>query len=80
MNTKLTLRIDHQLIKAAKVYAARTHRPLSRIVADFFAAIHKKQYTNTQEITPAVASLRGVLKESSVDEEHYKQHLSDKYL
>ncbi len=80
MNTKLTLRIDRQLIEAAKAYAVHRHKPLSRIVADFFAVIRKEHLEKTQNTPPAITSLRGILKESHLDETGYKQHLLDKHL
>ena len=39
MGTKLTLRMDDNLIASAKEYSARTGKSVSRIVADFFEII-----------------------------------------
>ncbi len=36
MQTKLTLRMDEELIRKAKRFSRKTGRSLSRIVADFF--------------------------------------------
>jgi predicted HicB family RNase H-like nuclease len=36
MESKLTLRIEEKLIKAAKEYSAKKGKSLSRLVADFF--------------------------------------------
>ena len=39
MNTKLTLRPDGELIRAAKEHSAKSGRSVSKLVADFFALI-----------------------------------------
>jgi len=42
MNSKLTLRLDEDLIQSAKSYSAKTGKSVSKIVADYFALINKK--------------------------------------
>ena len=37
MSTKLTLRLDAELIEAAKAYAAQEGRSVSELVAGYFA-------------------------------------------
>ena len=39
MHSKLTLRLDSQLIRRAKVYAKRSGKSVSSIVADYFTAL-----------------------------------------
>ena len=39
MQSKLTLRLDDNLIRAAKSYAREADKSLSQIVADYFAAL-----------------------------------------
>ena len=58
MNTKLTLRLDDQLIDEAKRYADRSGKPVSRLVAGFFAAIDADEDTPGTEVSPCVRSLR----------------------
>ena len=36
MNTKLTLRLDENLIKSAKNYASSSGKSVSQLVADYF--------------------------------------------
>jgi uncharacterized protein DUF6364 len=43
MNTKLTLRMDENLIKSAKAYSAKTGKSASRIVADLFEIIQNEE-------------------------------------
>lgn len=80
MNTKLTLRMDDNLIEYAKQYSAKTGKSVSRIVADLFEIMKNEKFENDYLITPAVLSLKGVLKGNSVDENDYKKYLEEKYL
>ena len=43
MGIKLTLRIDEELIKAAKKYSAKKGKSLSRLVTDFFRIIQNEE-------------------------------------
>ncbi len=80
MNTKLTLRLDEDLIQSAKSYSAKTGKSVSKIVADYFALIDKKLSGRQREISPLTRSLRGSLKKGKVLEEDYKKYLEEKYL
>ncbi len=80
MNTKLTLRMDDNLIESAKKYSAKTGKSVSRIVADLFEMIKNEKLKKEYELTPTVRSLKGALKGSRIDERDYKKHLEDKYL
>ncbi len=77
MNTKLTLRLDDELIKRAKRYSARSGKSVSQMVADFFALIDAQEADI--EVTPRVRSLRGVLSGSDLDEHDYRRHLEEKH-
>jgi hypothetical protein len=78
MNTKLTLRLDEDLIASAKRHSAQSGRSISQLVGDFFALIDAEDAAI--EITPRVRSLRGVLAGSDLDERDYRRHLEEKYL
>jgi len=78
MQTKLTLRLDSELIAQAKDYAQEQGKSLSQVVADYFALFGRQQ--PSEQDAPMTASLRGIMKGKSVDEQDYKQHLEDKYL
>ena len=80
MATKLTLRMEEHLIKAAKEYAAGTGKSVSRIVSDFFEIIQSKKLDQEPELPPTVRSLKGVLKGHSVSEKDYKRYIEEKYL
>lgn len=80
MQTKLTLRLDEELIRRAKQYAEKTGKPVSRIVADYFALLDVGPTSAKEGSTPLARSLRGVLRGGSVDEADYRDHLEEKYL
>ncbi len=80
MITKLTLRMDGNLIESAKKYSARTGKSVSRLVADLFEIIKNEKIPHENPLTPTVRSLKGVLKGTEVDEQDYKKYLEEKYL
>ncbi len=80
MITKLTLRMDDNLIESAKEYSAQTGKSVSRIVADLFVIIKNEKINREDALTPTVRSLKGILKEKQTDENDYKKYLEEKYL
>ncbi|NKC15665.1 MAG: antitoxin [Gammaproteobacteria bacterium] len=79
MNQKLTLRMEKTLIERAKAYGKAHGKPVSRIVADYFAALDAP--SAEEEALPAeVRELLGVAAGSGLDEASYKEFLADKYL
>lgn len=79
MNTKLTLRLDDELIRAAKEHSEKSGRSVSKLVADFFALIDAQDGPPNTEPTPCVRSLVGALKGATVDEDDHHRHLEEKY-
>lgn len=80
MQTKLTLRLDEELIEQAKSYAAHSGKSISQIVADYFRVITEASPTSPSSVPPITKSLRGLLKNSGVDEADYKRYLEEKHL
>ena len=80
MATKLTLRMDERLINRAKIYARRSGKSLSQLVADFFTLLGQTSKDEKPSISPKVKALRGLLKDSSIHTREYKRHLEEKYL
>lgn len=76
MNTKLTLRLDADLIASAKRYSEKSGRSVSQLVSDYFALIEAGELV---EATPRVRSLRGVLAGSALSEEDYLRQLEAKH-
>lgn len=79
MQTKLTLRLEDQLIEQAKSYAARAGKSLSQIVADYFKLLTSERDRPTTPSTPVTQSLRGLLRDSKLDEADYRKHLEEKH-
>lgn len=80
MQTKLTLRLNEELIKRVKSVAKRTGKSVSQIVADYFALLEEQPKGNGSKLTPVVRSLKGSLRETDTDIEDYHRYLEDKYL
>lgn len=84
MQTKLTLRLDDQLIQTAKDYAALRGLSVSQLVANYFALMAPttaaSQAANTvTPLSPRVQSLLGALSGIEGAEEEYLRHLEDKH-
>ena len=80
MITKLTLRMDDNLIESAKEYSSQTGKSVSRIVADLFEIIKNEKIKREDSLTPTVRSLKGILKGKPLDEKDYRKYLEEKYL
>ena len=79
MQTKLTLRIDQDIIEQAKKHASEMGKSLSQVVSDYFRLIASKEPEQHIGSFPITRSLRGILK-GEVSEEDYKKYLERKYL
>jgi hypothetical protein len=80
MQTKLTLRLEDELIEKAKILARQRGKSLSRIVSEYFNYITSKEVNSNTDLPPIVKSLYGSLANSDVDESDYKKYLEGKYL
>ena len=78
MQTKLTLRLESELIELAKTHAKQQGKSLSQIVADYFMIFTEK--SKKSKISPITQSLIGIIKIKNLDEKDYKKHLEEKYL
>lgn len=76
--TKLTLRLERDLIERAKKIARRRGKSVSKMVADYFRAldtVHKEE----QDVAPLTRSLQGILRDSGLDERDHRRHLEEKH-
>lgn len=80
MQTKLTLRLEEHLIEQAKSYAAQAGKSLSQVVADYFKILTSAKSRTSSPSAPITQSLRGLLRESKLDEKDYKKYLEEKHL
>lgn len=79
METKLTLRLDEEVIATAKRLAKERNKSVSRMVADFITALDSPEPVK-DDLPPKTRALYGLLRGAQVDEEDYKAYLEDKYL
>jgi len=80
MQTKLTLRLENQLIEQAKSYAAHAGKSVSQIVADYFKLLTVEKGKSVSPSTPVTQSLRGLLRQSKVVEKDFKKYQEEKHL
>lgn len=82
MQTKLTLRMDSELIALAKAQAKRNGKSLSEFVADYFAQFKEPPKEDELVLPPIVASMVGILKSKEshdFDKEDYYRYLEEKH-
>lgn len=79
MQTKLTLRVDEELIQRAKEHARRSGKSVSRIVSDFLALLEQPGDRQVVELTPTVRSLLGALSANPVSKDDYFRYLEEKH-
>ena len=88
MQTKLTLRLDEDLIEDAKAYAAEHGRSVSQLVADYFQALSARRRTDapatTAQATPILDGLTLLLasrttREPPAEDDYYR-HIEAKHL
>ena len=79
MQSKLTLRLDDGLIEQAKIYAARSGKSLSQVVADYFRVLPASTGEPSRSAAPITAALRGLLREARLDQADYRRHLEEKH-
>ena len=79
MQTKLTLRLEDQLIEQAKYYAAQSGKSVSQVVSDYFKLLMSQKTKLNSPSPPITQSLRGLLRESELDEKDYKRYLEEKH-
>lgn len=79
--TKLTLRLDEDLIATAKDYAASAGKSVSQLVADYFHALERQPRASkaAEPLPPLVRSLQGAWKGHKVGEADYRKHLAEKH-
>ena len=78
MQTKLTLRLDGQLIEQAKAYARNRGKSVSQMVADYFAVLDREE--RSENLPPLTRSLHGALRGATSDSDQYRKYLEEKHL
>jgi len=79
MDTKLTLKLDSEIIEQAKSYARKKNTSLSQLIENYLGFLIEPK--DDKPVTPLVKSLSGVidLPKDFDYKKAYKKHLSVKY-
>jgi hypothetical protein len=79
METKLTIKLDGDIIENAKIYAKKRKTSLSKLIESYLSLLTTTN--DNTEITPLVKSLSGVitLPEDFDYKKEYKNHILNKY-
>ena len=80
MDTKLTLKLEQQVIENAKIYAKMNHISLSKLIENYLHKITEQTNEHTK-ITPLVKSLSGIIElpETFNEKDAYANYLTNKY-
>ncbi|MEO6348615.1 MAG: DUF6364 family protein [Aquaticitalea sp.] len=80
MDKKLTLSLNKMIIESAKDYAKSNNISLSKLIEAYLTTLTKRK-RNSEEITPLVESLSGVISlEKDFDvKDAYSDYLIEKY-
>ena len=82
MDTKLTLKLDKDIIEKAKDYAASQNKSLSRLIESYLQSlVDEKEVAAEPKISPFVKSMRsGVSVPSDIDyKKLYGDYVDEKY-
>ena len=80
MDTKLTLKLDKEIINQAKLYAESKKISLSKLIESYLQLLTKENSTK-DTISPLVESLSGVIElpKNDDDKDDYADFLTQKY-
>lgn len=80
MDTKLTLKLDDNIIEKAKIYAKKKKTSLSKLIETYLGYLTSENQ-GSGEITPLVKSLSGVLDlpKNYDHKKSYADHILNKY-
>lgn len=79
MDTKLTLKLNGDIIEQAKTYAKKKNTSLSKLIESYLGLLIDPN--EQQEVTPLVKSLSGVLDlpKDFDNKTNYRKHIINKY-
>lgn len=81
MDTKLTLRLDKEIIDQIKIYALRNHLSVSALTEDLYKQILRERQMKVDGITSSIArKYKGILGKGSVDFDSVRyEYLKEKH-
>jgi hypothetical protein len=80
MQTKLTLRLDEDLIRTAKVIGREKGQSVSKMVAVYFQSLSENQERKRPYFSPTIKALKGAWRGKNIDQKDYRRYLEKKYL
>ena len=79
MDSKLTLKLDANVIQRAKVYAKKQNISLSKLIENYLNALTGSS-SKKIKVSPLVESMTGVVKlKEDADKKEYIDYLTEKY-
>ncbi len=80
MDTKLTLKLDKEIISRAKLYAESKKISLSKLIESYLYSLTKEN-SNKDKVSPLVESLSGVIElpKNYNEKDDYTDYLTQKY-
>ncbi|MCP4137610.1 MAG: hypothetical protein GY754_41970 [bacterium] len=81
MESKLTLKLDKDVVEQAKLYAQQKNISLSKMVERYFKSLIEEKSMMNKKYTPLVKELSGIIKLDDDDDnrEEYTDFLIEKY-
>jgi len=73
MQSKLTLRLEEELVRRAKRLAKKRGKSVSKIVADYFTLFEAEKKKPEEKFSPIVQSLKGALRGAAIDVQAYRK-------
>ena len=81
MNTKLTLRMNKEIIEQIKMYAMDHDKSVSSLTETLYKSILLKENEENAELTPIAKKYKGIIKNDEVDTDIVKlSYLLEKHL
>lgn len=71
MNTKLTLRLDEDIIVRIKNYAVKHELSVSKLTENIFRKVLDSTKDYTQDLTPIVQKYNGIITDKEINEDEY---------
>ena len=81
MNTKLTLRMEKEIIEQIKMYAMEHDKSVSSLTETIYKSILLKENEEDAELTPIAKKYKGIIRNDDVDTDIVKlSYLLEKHL
>lgn len=81
MNTKLTLRMEKEIIEQIKMYAMEHDKSVSSLTETLYKSILLKENEEDAELTPIAKKYKGIIRNDVVDTDIVKlSYLLEKHL